>query len=271
MSTIENGRTPFQVGHTPFQMGHTTFQTGRTLQDDELHSTSISQFLEDLVVTQPLSPVDRFKQVSAAEHVLALTIIGLACFLGNGLVIHIYRQKQGYAGGKMYIIILAIIDIFACCTLLPAFPLMTMEAMQPYFSLIFPTLGLVSIAYAWILLTLTLERVLAIFKPFTIVENRRKLHRVNVMLWSFHFMLQLVSYIFRHFEILPNKLLAYINFVFILGIVLTISVSYLVMISKIMSHSQSMVKYRASDVTETSQRNNKAVEIQESASTTNRY
>ena len=262
-----------EIGRLQTEMERAMIETGLTLEDDNEQFTTISQPLEDLVETERHVVVDLhgFNQISTIEHIFAVTIIGLACFLGNGIVIHIYRQKQGYAGGKMYIILLATIDIFACCTLLPAFPLMTLDLMKPYLEIVFLTLGVIAIAYVWTLLTLTLERLLAIFKPFTIVENRRKLHKICIFLWSIHVTLQLISYMLRYFDISPlPRLPEYVNFVLIFGTNVTILASYVVMISKLISHSRSMVNYRAPDVT-TSQRNKNDLEIRVPATPTSRY
>ena len=84
---------------------------GRTLGDKEefTFSTSLSQTSEDLDETQRVDTDEKFNHVFIAQDIFIVTFIGLTCFLGNGFVIHIYRRKQGYAGGKMYIILFAII------------------------------------------------------------------------------------------------------------------------------------------------------------------
>ena len=109
----------------------TTGSSGMESTADETAARNVSSYFATSVADETAArDVTSYFVTSVAEHVVAVITISLACFIGNGVVIHVYRSKRGNSFGKLYIILLAIIDIFACCTLLPIYPLLRLEVVS---------------------------------------------------------------------------------------------------------------------------------------------
>ena len=216
---------------------------------DETAARNVSSYFATSVADETAArDVTSYFVTSVAEHVVAVITISLACFIGNGVVIHVYRSKRGNSFGKLYIILLAIIDIFACCTLLPVYPLLRLEAVRRHVNYVFTFTGLISVVYAWILLTMTLERVLAIFRPFAIVANRKKLHKMALVLFICHISsVVLASALNLSGGQLYGRYVMMVHFLFLFAVLLIMVVGYPAMIYKIIFHRRSVAKYEADD------------------------
>lgn len=127
---------------------------------------------------------------SVSEGSLLITVILVAIIAaiglaGNGLTIHVYRTRDELKARKFYPLVLAMVDIFALCTMLPLNTLVVNTNPHIYRAIRL-TSGTVLIAYIWIILAMTIERFLAVFKPFNYGMTRRKLRKVILALTTVH-------------------------------------------------------------------------------------
>ena len=122
----------------------------------------------------------KFSHTSPLQHALAVTFFFVFGIVGNSIVIHIYRRKPANYVGNLYLILIAAVDIFTCCVILPLFPFLKYMYRDPYLiplrRVFFLLKNWVGSTYYFLLLIMAAERCLAIFWPFTFRQLRRKLH-----------------------------------------------------------------------------------------------
>ena len=192
----------------------------------------------------------RFEGTSTLEHVIAVTLFATFGIVGNSLVIHIYRKKSGSNNvGNLYLIMIAATDIFACCTLLPIYPFIrymyrdkTLIALRPF---VFLLQNMINSTYLWILSVMALERVLAVFRPFTFRSIRRRLLCIAFVWFTFQSLI-VVSVSFNATPLERDVFVGILQFI-ILGSISIIVISYLSIAAKIYSESNKISKYRQQD------------------------
>ena len=76
--------------------------------------------------------LQRYNHTSPLQHAVAVSFFFTFGLVGNSIVIHIYRQKAASSFGNLYFILLAAVDIFACCVTLPIMPFLKYLYHDPY-------------------------------------------------------------------------------------------------------------------------------------------
>lgn len=128
-------------------------------------------------------PFVMYSYTSPLEHAMAVMFFLVVGLFGNSITIHIYRRKANKVGGT-YIRALAYIDVFMLVMMLPVYPFLE-QLETSYIVLYFVYLGIIqslSNMYLWILVTMTLERVVAVFRPFKLRKMRKPIQRVMLAL-----------------------------------------------------------------------------------------
>lgn len=198
-------------------------------------------------------PYRAYSFTSSLEHTLIVVLLAIIGLLGNALTIHIYRMKRAKVG-TTYTLVLASVDIIALCTILPAYPfLKTMKRDYPLLLNIFVYLiATVSVAYLWILLAMTVERVVAVFRPFRLKQVRKPIERVLLGMCLSHLVLQVVRFFVRlnesHQEVDIGSIIHTINMVFIVITVVIIVIAYPANIHKLMQLGGVLLKYSDMDI-----------------------
>ena len=125
-----------------------------------------------------------FLEVSPIVHVVAVSVFTVMSLAGNSLVIYINQRKTEKFRGNIYVILIAAVDIFACCTVLQLYPFIGYLVARPKLAiwgqLFFLLQNTVNMTYFVILGIMALERFLAVFWPFTFREMLNKLYCVGL-------------------------------------------------------------------------------------------
>ena len=112
-------------------------------------------------------------------NLIALLFYFIFGTIGNGLVIVIYRKQQKLTG-RIYILLLAGIDLTACVFVVPQVPLYNSELHGPglaTFRTIHAQESIVMIqSYIFVQSAMALDQFLAVFYPFAHKKRRRKLN-----------------------------------------------------------------------------------------------
>lgn len=200
----------------------------------------------DAAVTGGFYP--EYEHTSRLEHALAVTFFATVGLFGNALTIHIYRTRIT-KGGSTYIKALAIVDIIALCTILPMNPFM--EWMRNDSALMFNIYVILSsctaLGYLWILLAMTIERLVAVFKPFKIKQLKKPIQRSILALSMSHLVLQVFHFFSLTFY-LSDAVSTVVYTIDQAMAVLTISailLAYPAIIYKLLSHGSTMSKFGA--------------------------
>lgn len=110
-------------------------------------------------------------------HITAALFFSLIGLPGNGMTIYVFNTRLELEAGKFYPTVLAIVDVMALCILLPLYPFLGYLPLT-LLRLFFACFESVTYSYIWIILAMTIERFLAVFKPFTIQTTGRRLRRI---------------------------------------------------------------------------------------------
>lgn len=193
--------------------------------------------------------ITEFEHSSILQHALAVLIFAALGLFGNGLTIHIYRKKitKG-GGGNYYIQALAIVDIFALCTLLPMNPFMTtiLPRMKHDFMTVYNIYVIlassVALQYLWILLAMTIERLVAVFKPLKIKLLRKPIQRSILGLSLSHFALKVFHFFLLTFKLSDtiSMVIYKLDEVIVFLILSAILVAYPAIIYKLLRHGSAM-------------------------------
>lgn len=124
-------------------------------------------------------------------HVTAVFFFAVVGLTGNGITIYLYRTRDELKGGQFYPTVLAIVEVTALCTILPMYPFL--GYLQNWGYLFFVCYESFAVAYVWIILAMTIERFMAVFKPFTIQTTSRRLRRVVLALAGFNTVLRFIE------------------------------------------------------------------------------
>lgn len=175
--------------------------------------------------------------------VIFFATVGL---FANGVTIHVTRKKKNKVG-TIYIMALAIVDVTTLCTILPMMPFI--EILQKEYEGVFYTSYYVTVAiamtYLWILLAMTLERLVAVFRPFQLKQLRLPIQRAVLVLGTVHFTITAIRCILHVFGIssetqlyIYSKIGSSITFLLISAIL----IAYPAIIVKLASHGHAITK-----------------------------
>ena len=115
-----------------------------------------------------------------ATRVTVVVLLMLAGIFGNGLVLLIYRRNRKQSGA-VYIIALAVIDLFSCVCLLPQNPMLELSESLSWSLKIYIEKGFITIAtsqyfsYLFVQLAMALDQAIAVFRPFKHKHIRKKI------------------------------------------------------------------------------------------------
>ena len=188
-----------------------------------------------------------FFEVNPIVHISAVsffTILGLA---GNSLVIYIYKRKTEKFRGDIYIMLIAAVDIFACCTVLQMYPFIGYLLSNPelviFLQLFFLLQNTTNMTYFSILGVMAFERFLAVFWPFTFREMLNKLHGIGLASYT-ACMLLTVSVTFNPTPFEQRTLFNIFKFLMLTWIVLTCTL-YTAIAMKLYRSFKQISKYHA--------------------------
>ena len=169
------------------------FQQNYTITDDVTTWNTTSPFLggrNERAIDDPQKDyLEAFRKTSPLQHAIAVTFFFTFGVVGNSIVIHIYRRKAANYVGNLYLILIAVVDIFACCVTLPFYPFLEYLHSDPFLialrKLFFLLENLIRMTYFYILLIMAIERYLAVFRPFTFRQIRRKMQHIALGIYFF--------------------------------------------------------------------------------------
>ena len=119
--------------------------------------------------------VDTAFIISRGLIVFPLMLLGL---VGNSLILAVYIKDKTQAG-RVFILMLALADLFGSVVVLPQTPFWELGT-QSWTAFIFPQFLLTQITYVFITVAMALERVLAVFTPYKYKTYRRTMLKVMV-------------------------------------------------------------------------------------------
>lgn len=147
--------------------------------DDEIISDVASV---EIIKTVTSDPYLEYSYTSPLEHALVVTFFATVGLFGNGLTIHIYRQKRR-SMAKTYIMALAVVDIVALTTMLPFAPFLKYTSEYSALNTLFTCIAhSIMYLYMWILFAMTVERFIAVFLPFKLKQWRQLIQRTIFVL-----------------------------------------------------------------------------------------
>ena len=119
-------------------------------------------------------------------HVAAVLVFGVYGLSANAITIYMYSTKTTYSGGKLYILLLAILDIGSILMNLPQFIILGhIPCCVVKWTSAYPYTIILGI-YIFILDAMALERLAALFQPFKFQRNRnivKKLVIITILIW----------------------------------------------------------------------------------------
>lgn len=211
------------------------------------HNTSRVKHISDTLT----DPFKAYTYTSPLEHVLIVVFIAFVGLVGNGLTVHIFRRKIKRVGST-YILVLAGVDILALCTILPAYPFIKTFKTNyvVFFNIFLCLMSSVAVTCLWTLLAMTIERVVAVFRPFQLKIWRKPIERGIFGLGFIHVMLQVIRLGIRIKErnVLPEygisfgSLINILNLSFTMISVFIIILAYPAIIYKLVQLGSGMMK-----------------------------
>ena len=119
-------------------------------------------------------------------HVAAVLLFGVYGLSANSLIIYMYSTKTKYSGGKLYILMLAILDIGSILLNLPQFIVLGhIPCCVVKWTSAYPYLA-INGTYITILDAMAFERLAAVFLPFKFERNRniiQYLTIITIIIW----------------------------------------------------------------------------------------
>ena len=135
----------------PTISGSTTTEKGSSFEDAQMgHDARI--------------PRAKFMGVSDAAHVTLCLFFFVICYLENSVVLHVYAKRRNLLATEVYYIALAILDMFACATILPQFPLLQYYD-DVLYEVFFSLLTFVLCTNVTFLAMMSLDRLKAVTRP----------------------------------------------------------------------------------------------------------
>ena len=113
--------------------------------------------------------------ISRVLIVFPLMLLGL---VGNSLILAVYIKDKTQAG-RVFIITLALADLFGSVVVLPQAPFWELDTTK-WNVIAFPQFLLAHMTYVFITVAMALERVLAVFTPYKYKTYRRTMLKVMV-------------------------------------------------------------------------------------------
>ena len=116
-----------------------------------------------------------------STHVAIISLVMFCGVVGNGLVLIIYRRDKKQSGA-IYIIALAVIDLFACVFLLPQIPLFELAMnYQVAHDVIRAEVWFQSLSTLFVQVTMAMDQFVAVFYPFKHAKLRGTLNKVMLI------------------------------------------------------------------------------------------
>ena len=113
-------------------------------------------------------------KLPAIVHITCIAIILSLGMIGNTFVFRIYTRKP-LTPGKMFLICFAILDLFVLFTVIPQIAFIYFYLYVPSVPLLFLALNYTLImTYLGIMANMTIDRVWAVFHPFTYTNNWKR-------------------------------------------------------------------------------------------------
>ena len=117
-----------------------------------------------------------------ATRVLVLSLMVPCGVIGNVTVLIIYRRDKKQSG-SVYIIALALIDLFVCAVLLPHLPLYELfdylnQGLKIYLEYaVYPAINNFFNSYLFVQVVIAVDQFIAVFRPFKHAQLRHKLNK----------------------------------------------------------------------------------------------
>lgn len=146
----------------------------------------------DDVITDPYL---KYTHTNALGHTLAVLFFATVGLFGNGLIIYIYQNSKA-KNGSVYMRILAVIDMVTLCVILPIFPFIQyfLRYSASLYILLYGSLVVnTTFLHMWVMQAMTVERTVAVFKPFKIKYWRRPIQRIMFTLAVTHVVWNILS------------------------------------------------------------------------------
>ena len=117
-----------------------------------------------------------------ATRVLVLSLMVPCGVIGNVIVLIIYGRDKKQSG-SVYIIALAVVDLFVCAVLLPQVPMYELydylnDGLKIYLEHgVFTAVNIVFNAYLFVQVAMAVDQFIAVFRPFMHAQLRHKLNK----------------------------------------------------------------------------------------------
>ena len=160
-----------------------------------------------------------------ALNCIIILVIVFCAVIGNGFVLIVYRRDKKLSG-SVYIITLAVIDLLACCILLPQTPLYVVAENNDFMigvEVIIVEATLVTLATVFTQATMSVDQFLAVFYPFKHSQLRKRLNMSMFVTFLAVFVVsQLLRYVLPAFVVDQDAYFVYMTFAGCMLILLTI-------------------------------------------------
>ena len=134
---------------------------------------STEENLYDYEIETEIDTLLKYKLPSSV-HITCITIILSLGIIGNSYVFRIYTRTP-LTPGKMFLILFAILDLLALFTVIPQIAFIYFYLYVPTVPLLFLALNYtLIITYLGIMTNMTIDRVWAVFRPFTYTNNWKR-------------------------------------------------------------------------------------------------
>ena len=115
-----------------------------------------------------------------ATHIICVIIIVVFCLSGSSFTIYFYSKKKPVNVGRIFIIALALLDIFASVVVAPQIPfadyyieLFERGKVVPI-DLFFLVLPFLIMSYLFILTSIAVDRAVAVLKPYSYTQSQKR-------------------------------------------------------------------------------------------------
>ena len=152
------------------------------LHNDTVAEDQLSMSYENDV---PLSPSEvallEMFDIPMPIHIICVSLIIIFSLCGNSLVIHLYAKAKPFNVGNIYILFLATLDITASIVISPQLAMIHYSIERSFYNdywrrkMMFYPLQTVLILYLEILVTIALDRVYAVFAPYSYKQTKRRI------------------------------------------------------------------------------------------------
>ena len=128
-------------------------------------------------------------------HIFCVIAIGVLGVTGSAFSIYFYANKKPKTVGGLFIIALAILDIFSCIVVPPLIPIKVYKKNHIFMEILFFLLPLMINVYLLTLTTIAIDRAVAVLRPFAYSNSPKRTLAIILNVWLYGVVLSTGTYI----------------------------------------------------------------------------